>query len=287
MNARTLSADLVDLGREGEVDHGRSLADPPPAPMVAATAIRCGLPNLAAVIREHDASDDLPQGEEKVQAVRAMFDAIAPRYDLVNRVMTFRLDVRWRRAGRRLARPGARLTGARPGVGHRRPVHRPGAGPATCRSRSTCRSACSRPTAAARPGCRPTCCGSRCPHASVDGVTCGFALRNLVELAAVLRRAGPGACGPAAASRCSTWPTPPNPVLRLGPRRLLRQGRAAGSAAGCRTPPPTATCPKSVAYLPPPDEMLDALRVGRLRRRRPRTLLSGGITQLLTAHPTS
>ncbi|NBR76612.1 MAG: hypothetical protein EBT73_04625 [Actinobacteria bacterium] len=26
-----------------------------------------------------------------------MFDAIASRYDLVNRIMTFRLDVRWRR----------------------------------------------------------------------------------------------------------------------------------------------------------------------------------------------
>src|ERR1700710_3183756 len=40
---------------------------------------------------------DLPSGEEKVQMVRSMFDAIAPRYDLVNRIMTFRLDVGWRR----------------------------------------------------------------------------------------------------------------------------------------------------------------------------------------------
>src|SRR3974377_2063128 len=40
----------------------------------------------------------LPQGEEKARAVRAMFDTIAPRYDLVNRVMTFGLDQRWRRS---------------------------------------------------------------------------------------------------------------------------------------------------------------------------------------------
>src|SRR3954470_23534255 len=39
----------------------------------------------------------LPQGDAKVKAVRNMFDAIAPRYDLVNRVMTFRMDVGWRR----------------------------------------------------------------------------------------------------------------------------------------------------------------------------------------------
>ena len=42
-------------------------------------------------------SETLPQGDDKVTAVRQMFDAIAPRYDLVNRIMTFRLDVRWRR----------------------------------------------------------------------------------------------------------------------------------------------------------------------------------------------
>src|SRR4029078_7904691 len=41
--------------------------------------------------------DPLPQGEDKVRSVRAMFDAIAPRYDLVNRIMTFRMDVCWRR----------------------------------------------------------------------------------------------------------------------------------------------------------------------------------------------
>lgn len=41
-------------------------------------------------------SDDLPQGEAKTAAMRAMFDAVAPRYDLVNRVMTLRMDVRWR-----------------------------------------------------------------------------------------------------------------------------------------------------------------------------------------------
>ena len=39
----------------------------------------------------------MPQGQEKVAAVQQMFDAIAPRYDLVNRIMTFRLDVRWRK----------------------------------------------------------------------------------------------------------------------------------------------------------------------------------------------
>src|SRR5205823_3596645 len=61
----------------------------------------------------------LPTGQAKVRAVRAMFDAIAPRYDLVNRIMTFGLDVRWRRrAVRELAlRPGSLVVDVAAGTG--------------------------------------------------------------------------------------------------------------------------------------------------------------------------
>ena len=44
-----------------------------------------------------NSGQNLPPAEEKRATVTAMFDRIAPRYDLVNRLMTFRLDVKWRR----------------------------------------------------------------------------------------------------------------------------------------------------------------------------------------------
>ena len=43
-------------------------------------------------------AEQLPSGDEKARVVEEMFDRIAPRYDLLNRVLTFRMDVGWRRA---------------------------------------------------------------------------------------------------------------------------------------------------------------------------------------------
>jgi demethylmenaquinone methyltransferase/2-methoxy-6-polyprenyl-1,4-benzoquinol methylase len=51
-------------------------------------------------------------------AVRTMFDRIAPVYDAMNRVMTAGLDVRWRRlAARAVVRPGDRVLDAACGTG--------------------------------------------------------------------------------------------------------------------------------------------------------------------------
>ncbi len=48
----------------------------------------------------------LPHGATKRERVQAMFDRIAPRYDLLNRILTIGLDQRWRRATLDLAGVG-------------------------------------------------------------------------------------------------------------------------------------------------------------------------------------
>jgi demethylmenaquinone methyltransferase/2-methoxy-6-polyprenyl-1,4-benzoquinol methylase len=118
------------------------------------------------------------------------------------------------------------------------------------------------------------------PTAALDGVTCGFALRNLVDLGAffdelgrVVRAGGRIALLDVA--------TPPNPVLRWGHavyfgKLVPRIGGLLSDAAAYRY------LPRSVAYLPPPPELnrtLQAAGFTSVERR----LLSGGITQLITA----
>ncbi len=53
--------------------------------------------NADADWRKWVRSPILPRGKQKASVVRNMFDAIAPRYDLVNKLMTFGMDGYWRR----------------------------------------------------------------------------------------------------------------------------------------------------------------------------------------------
>ncbi len=49
----------------------------------------------------------LPEAAEKAAVVREMFDRIAPRYDVLNRLISLSLDQRWRRIALRDAKVGA------------------------------------------------------------------------------------------------------------------------------------------------------------------------------------
>src|SRR3974377_2093424 len=118
----------------------------------------------------------LPQGEEKAPAVGAMFDAIAPRYDLVNRVMTFGLDVRWRRRAVRALDlgPAATVVDLACGTGGLcRALARGGAprgrGPPPAGSASPCRRGCPAPPGPTPRWCRPTGCASRSVTATSTG----------------------------------------------------------------------------------------------------------------------
>jgi len=219
----------------------------------------------------------LPEGEEKARAVRSLFDTIADRYDLVNRVMTFGMDVGWRRRAvgalrlpggaivadlacgtgdlcRELQREGYRAVGFDFALGMLQ------------RARTDV------------PLVQADVLRLPLPDASVDGATCGFALRNVVDLPAFFEEAArvmrPG--GRAVFLEASE---PEGRVMRSGHRVYFhRVVPAIGGVLSDRDA--YAYLPRSMAYLPPPAEMAAMLgRAGFTRAER--IQLSGGIAQLL------
>ena len=209
--------------------------------------------------------------------VRNMFDAIAPRYDLVNRIMTFRLDTRWRRrAVRDLALPAnSTVLDLASGTGDlcidlRRAQLLPISIDLSFGMLSNDRS--NAPRAQADILRLPM------PSKSVDGIICGFALRNLVDLeiffaecARVIRPGGRIALLDVG--------VPHNPLVRFGNniyfgKIVPKIGALLSDAAAYRY------LPRSIAYLPDRSVLVAQLqRAGFADATH--TQLSGGLTQLM------
>ena len=223
--------------------------------------------------------DDLPEGEDKVVAVREMFDAIAPRYDLVNRVMTFRLDVRWRR--RAIAEldlsTGSTVIDLASGTGDMcRDLQRAGMHPYSFDLSFGMLSA----DRSGAPRVQADILGLPLTTGSVDGATCGFALRNLVDLAAFFDELG-RVLRPGGRIALLDVGVPRNRLVRWG--NGIYFGRIVPRLGGLLSDPAAYRyLPRSVSYLPSPEEMTEMLAGAGFVdvRHRP---LSGGITQLLTA----
>jgi len=219
----------------------------------------------------------LPQGDQKALAVRTMFDGIARRYDLVNRIMTFGLDVRWRRrATRALGLPaGSLVLDLACGTGDFcRELVRGG-------MRAIGFDFSFGMLAAARtatPLVQADILSLPVDDARADGITCGFALRNVVdlkalfsEMARVVHSGGRIALLEVAEPRSR--------ILRWG--HSIYFNKIVPFIGGLLSDREAYSyLPASVAYLPPREELLDMLHAAGFADAR-RVSLSGGVSQLL------
>ena len=220
---------------------------------------------------------ELPVGERKARAVEEMFDRIAPRYELVNRVMTLGLDAGWRRRAVRELQlePGAQVIDVGCGTGDLCRV----LGRARLRAVGIDMAAGMLAKAhTVAPLVRADALHLPIRDAALDGAVSGFALRNVVDIAACFREAArvirPG--GRAVFLEVSE---PPNPVVRrLHALYFRRVVPMVGGLLSDRRA--YEYLPASTAYLPVPAELLRLLTdAGFVRCRR--VQLGAGAAQLL------
>jgi demethylmenaquinone methyltransferase/2-methoxy-6-polyprenyl-1,4-benzoquinol methylase len=237
------------------------------------------VPATAGVAVTEGPDAALPAGPEKTARVRAMFDTIAPRYQLVNHVISGGLDRRWRRRTLKAlaAPPGALVLDLACGTGDftraaRAAGHRVVGVDLSFGMLAADRSA----------GARAQADAAHLPLAdgAVDALVCGYALRNFTDLAACLREAArvlrPG--GRAAFLEVAQ----PDPgVLRAGYRVWFEHAvPAIGGLLSDREA--YRYLPRSTAYLPTPFELRRLFDAAGFRTVGHR-MLQGGLSQLWTA----
>ncbi len=212
--------------------------------------------------------------------VRSMFDAIAPRYDLVNRLMTLGLDQGWRRRtiGMLLLAPTSLVLDLACGTGDfAREL-------AAAGFRAVGADLSFGMLAASRAGGAPVleADGTALPFVdgTLDGVVSGFALRNFADLAGVLAECG-RVLRPGGRLALLEVDAPASPLLRLGHRVWFnevvpRLGALLSDGAAYRY------LPRSVAYLPSRADLLATVTAAGFTDARHHEL-SGGVTQVVTA----
>ncbi len=224
-------------------------------------------------------TDHLPEGDEKRAAVQSMFDTIAPRYDMVNRLMTFRMDVGWRRKSLESMQlsPGSVVLDLACGTGDfcvelDERGHTPVGVDLSYGMLSNARTD--------KPLVQGDLLALPVADRSVDGAVCGYALRNLTSLppffAELARVVRPG--GRIALLDVSR---PDNKVMAAG--FDVHFNKIVPFVGGLLSDKNAYDyLPRSVTYLPPPAEMVEMLHTAGFvdgNRRQ----LSGGLSQLLTA----
>jgi demethylmenaquinone methyltransferase/2-methoxy-6-polyprenyl-1,4-benzoquinol methylase len=221
-------------------------------------------------------NEPLPVGEEKARTVRGMFDRVAPRYDLVNRVMTLGMDVGWRRRAVRELHlpPGSLVFDLACGTGDlSRELER-----AAYRAVGFDFSlAMLRAAKTSAPLAQADILRLPVGDASADGAACGFALRNVVSLHELFAELG-RVVRPGGAVALLDASRPDNRILRAGhavyfDRVIPAIGGVLSDRAAYRY------LPRSMAYLPSTGEMVAMLRGAGFPSIR-RLQLSGGIAQL-------
>lgn len=209
--------------------------------------------------------------------VRSMFDAIAPRYDLVNRVMTFRLDVRWRRRAIRDLRlpPGSVVLDLASGTGDLSiDLRRAGLIPVSM-DLSFGMLANDRSGA---PRAQADILRLPVPDGSVDGIVCGFALRNLVDLSAFFAECA-RVIRPGGRVALLDVGVPHNPLIRFG--NNIYFGKIVPRIGALLSDGPAYRyLPRSVAYLPERSVLSAMLRDAGFADAT-HVQLSGGLTQLM------
>ena len=222
-------------------------------------------------------TESLPEGDDKAKMVRSMFDAIAPRYDLVNRIMTFRLDTRWRRrAVRDLSLPPSSLVlDLAAGTGDLCiDLRRAGLTPISM-DLSYGMLANDRSGA---PRAQADILRLPLPDQSVDGIICGFALRNLVDLSSFFTECA-RVIKPRGRIALLDVGIPHNPLIRFG--NNIYFGKIVPRIGALLSDGPAYRyLPRSVAYLPPRSELVAMLRAAGFADAT-HTQLSGGLTQLM------